>query len=218
MPVLGGAGYHHTLANIRTHVRANLAETDSTNSFWDNTTMLNQYVNQVLGDMALDGIVAEKTYTTTVSSGDQTYIPQSDVWKITRIDLGDKRLREIYEPDFDAVTGENWSSITREPVRWMWDGTYVRFDSVLDADETINVWYWAMPVELEADGDALSLDRAMLSVVVDGVCSRACLADKDDFRYQAYEARYQAGVQKALGHIQRRHESDPPVAHDTVGW
>ena len=217
MPALGGSGYHHTLTNIRDHVRANLGEL-STNSFWSDTVHLDKYVNEALYDMALSGIVAEKTYSADISSGDQTYIPQSDVWKISRIDLGDRRLREIFEPDMDAVTGEDWNSGTGRPSRWFDDGTYVRFDTVLDADETVNVFYWAVPVELASGTDGLSLDRVMLPLVVNYACAKACLMERDTERFQQYMAMYQNALEKAKFHVMSPNASDPPICRDTIGW
>jgi len=218
VPALGGSGYHHTLSDIRTHVRANLGETDNDNSFWDNEDHIDKYTNEVLYKLAALGIVSQKTYTTSIAAGEQTYTPQSDVWKITRIDLGDKRLEQIYEADIDAITGEDWDTTTREPRCWYWDGVYVRFDSVLSDAETVNVWYWAVPVELESSTDALSLDRIALPVIVDGICARACTADKDSERYQIFAMRYQQGIEDLLIHMQRRHESDPAIQHDTVRY
>lgn len=211
------SAFHHTLTNIRDHIRANLAEL-STNSFWSNSVHLDKYVNEALYDMALSGIMAVKTLTTIISSGEQTYIPQSDVWKIKRIDLGDKRLVEIFEPDMDAATGEDWDNYTQEPDTWFDDGVYIRFGSVLDADETINVWYWAVPDEVSAATDELSLDHVMLPLVVNYACAKACLAERDTERFNTYMALYQAALEKAKFHILKPNDSDPPIARDPIGW
>ncbi len=215
MPALGGSGYHHTLTNIRDYVRANLGELSS-NSFWSDTVHLDKYVNEGLYDMALSGIMAEKTLTTTISAGDQTYIPQSDVWKISRIDISDKRLREFYEPDMDAES-EDWDETTAEPTAWFDDCTYVRFNTVLSTDETINVYYWAVPVEVEAGGDGLSLDRVMLPLVVNYACAKACLMERDAERFQMYMMMYEKGLEKAKIHIMKPNASDPAVQHDRIG-
>lgn len=216
MPVVSASGAHHTLTQIRDHARANLGETDSSNTFWTDAVLTKQ-VNQVLYQLALKGIVVRKTYTTSVAAGNQTYTPQADVWKIERLDLTDRRLVEIYEPDMDTVTGEDWDSRTGRPARWYDDGVYVRFDCVLDDTETLNVWYWAVPTELSADSDQSSLYRVMLPLVIDGVCLRACIADKDSERASIFKALFDEGIQDALYHMQKPNESDVAVCRDPHG-
>lgn len=216
MPALAGSGFHHTLTNIRDYVRANLGEL-STNSFWSDTVHLDKFVNEALYVMASAGIMAQKTLTTVISSGDQTYIPQSDVWKIRRIDLGDQRLREIYAPNMDAITGEDWDAYTQEPDYWFDDGVYVRFGSVMDADTTINVWYWAVPTEVSTGTDELALDRAMLPLVVNYACAKACLMERDSERFQLYMGLYQSLLPDAKFNILKPNDSDTPFVSDPHG-
>ena len=212
------SAHHHTLTNLRDHIRANLGELSS-NSLWSDTVHLDKYVNEALYDMALSGIMAIKTLTTVISSGDQTYTPQSDVWKIKRIDLGDKRLREIFERDMDANTGEDWDTYTQEPDFWFDDGVYVRFGSKMDADTTINVWYWAVPdeVTIVPGSDELSLDKVMLPLVVNYACGKACLMERDSERFGLYMSLYQSGLEKAVFHILKPNASDPPICPDPHG-
>ena len=210
------SAFHHTLTNIRDHVRANLGEL-STNSFWSDTVHLDKFVNEALYVMAASGIMAVKTLQTVIDDGDQTYIPQSDVWKIKRIDLGDERLREIYERNMDANTGEDWDIYTQEPDYWYDDGVYIRFGSKMDGDTTINVWYWAVPDELSTGTDELSLDHVMLPLVVNYACAKACLMERDSERFQLYMGLYRSFLDDAKFNILKPNDSDPPIQPDPHG-
>ena len=190
----------------------------SSNSYWDDEDNLNRYINMVLDDMRLRGIVVQRKYTTQSVSGTQFFAPPSTAWKITRIDYDDERLKELTERDMDTITGGDWDGLSGTPEGWYDDGNYIYFDQVPSSSgKVIHVYYWEHPAQLTADTDLSGLLRIFSHVCVYGAASMALLAD-DNAQASAWEGKYEAACERALYHIAKLHESDQPTIRDHVGW
>lgn len=217
MATVGTTGYQNTLKEIRDNVRALLMERSS-NSFWDDDDNLNPYINMVLDDMRMRGIITQKKWSTTSTSGTQQLAPPATAWKITRIDYDDERLRELTERDMDTLTGGNWDSLSGSPEGWYDDGTYIYFDKVPSTSaKVINVYYWEHPATLSADTDLSGFLRIFTHVCVYGVVAMALFAD-ENAQAGAWDAKYEAACGRALYHVAKLHESDSPAIKDHVGW
>jgi len=190
----------------------------SSNSFWDDEDNLNPYINMVLDDMRMRGIVVQRKSTTASVSGTQTLSPPVTAWKIERIDYDDERLRELTERDMDTLTGGDWDSLSGSPEGWYDDGTYIYFDKKPSASaKVINVYYWEHPATLSADADLSGFLRIFTHVCVYGVAAMALFADENQSA-SAWDSKYEAACERALYNVAKMHESDRPVCKDHVGW
>jgi len=83
MVVVVGSGYQHSLSEMRAKVRRRLAQSDASNSNWEDAD-LDDFLNDGIKMMLLDGIgieIAQDTFTTTEDQ--QTWTPPDTVWKTT---------------------------------------------------------------------------------------------------------------------------------------
>jgi hypothetical protein len=217
LATVGTTGYQNTLKEIRDDVRAILMER-SANSFWDDEDNLNPYINMVLDDMRLRGIVTQKKWSSVSTSGTQQITPPATAWKIARIDYDDERLRELTATDMDTLTGGDWDSLSGSPEGWYDDGTYIYFDKKPSASaKVINVYYWEHPARLAADADLSGFLRIFTHICVYGVAAMALTAD-ENAQAPAWEAKYERACERAQYHIAKLHESDSPTIRDHVGW
>jgi len=216
MPVSTAQGYQHSLSEIRDYVRALLMQS-SGDSHWTDAR-IDKFIQLALDDMRLRDVVQIATYSFYSTADLQTWTPQSDVWKITRIDYDDERLEQITQHDFDELTAGDWDVNSGAPERWYDDGTYIWFDrKCSDAGKTIRIYYWKRPQDLSADTDLTGFYKAMLPVVAYRTAQLAKAAD-EKASHSIWKAEFDEAIHHAQLHIMRLHESDAILAHDPVGW
>lgn len=216
MPVVSAEGYQHSLSELRDYIRS-LVQEPSGNTFWKDDD-LDKYIQLTLDDMRMRGVVVQSTYSDVSTADMQTFVPPPYVWKITRIDYDDERLKQITEADLDLLTGGDWDANSGTPQYWYDDGSFVRFDKRCgSAGKTINVYYWERPADISGDSSLSGLYKVFTPCIVYGALYLAYRADKSEMA-GAWKADYEAACQNAIYHSMKPHESDWPEVHDRIGW
>jgi len=217
MPAVASAGYQHTLAQIRTKVRACLLETDSTNTTWSNA-VLDVHINLAIDDVRGEGLVKQTSYDELSTSGDQTIITPLYVWKIVNILYDEEPLREMSLQEFNNLTGGDWDGSTGVPVQWWDSGDRVWFDCKMSSTgKTIHITYLEAPADLAGEEDLSGFYHTLTNVIVYRATAIAWAADSNAQQAQIWDAQYTRALAAALHQETKGHESQDTQVHDHVG-
>lgn len=219
MPAVGTVGYQHTLSDLREHVYACLMQDESNSHF--KPARVNSFINQVFDKMRLKGLYSISTNEFTTAADQQTWVPESDVWRIVGItyDVGGSEvaLEQISRTEMDRLTGADWDANTGTPVYWIDDGEYIWFSTKMDIGKRVKYWYWERQQELTTDVQLSGFYKIFLPVIVAGVLAQAKLADTKIVEYQLYKAEFDELANDALAYMATLHPTSPRT-RDHYGW
>lgn len=219
MPIVAAEGYQHTLSDLREHVYACLMQDESSSNF--KKARINKWINQAFDKMRLKGLYSISTNEFTTTADQQTWVPESDVWRIVGITYdfegSDVALQQIGRRELDELTGADWDSSTGDPVYWVDDGEYVWFDRKMAVGKRVKYWYWERAQEITTDAELSGFYKIFLPVIVAGVLAQAKLSDTKLKEYQMYKAEFNELVIDALAYMSALHPVGSGVV-DHYGW
>ena len=220
MPVVAGSGYQNSLSEVRLKVRNRLMQTSASNSTWTDA-MIDDYINDTLKEMLLDGLIeiAQDTFTTTADQ--QTWVPAATVWKIVEINYNDDCLREMTRDDMNHLTDGDWDSQSGDWTAWFMEETQndrkVRFDKKAPTGKTVNFWFWRCPEDITDDDELTGMFHVFTPIIVEGALWKAHEADGNGDEAQQHKGNFRELIPKAQLHVDKLHESDAASIRDHVG-
>jgi len=219
MPAVSALGYEHTLEDLRGHIYAGLMQDESNSHF--TKARVNKWINQTFDKMRLKGLYSISTNEFTTTADQQTWVPESYVWRIVGITYdfqgNDIALQQISRDDMDALTGDDWDASTGDPVYWVDDGEYVWFDRQMAVGKRVKYWYWERAQEITTDAELSGFYKIFLPVIVAGVLAQAKLSDTKLQEHQLYKMEFTELVEDARAYMSTLHPANPGVK-DLYGW
>lgn len=219
MPAVAGTGFQHTLSDLREHIYACLMQDESASHF--KPARVDRFINQVFDKMRLKGLYSISTNEFTTIADQQTWVPESNVWRIVGItyDFGGSEvaLEQISRQDMDALTDADWDANSGDPRYWVNDGEYIWFSTKMPTGKRVKYWYWERAQELTTDDELSGFYKIFLPVIVAGVMAQAKLADAKLNEHQLYKAEFNELAMDALAYMATLHAAVPRVI-DHYGW
>ena len=219
MPAVSATGYQHTLEDLRAHVYACLMQDESNSHF--KKARVNNFINQVFDKMRLKGLYSIVTNEFTTMADQQTWVPESDVWRIVGITYdfegNDIALEQIGRNAMDDLTGDDWDASTGDPHYWVDDGEYIWFDKKMATGKRVKYWYWERAQEITTDAELSGFYKIFLPLIVAGVLAQAKLSDTKLQEHQLYKMEFDELVLDALAYMSTLHPTRPGVT-DHYGW
>jgi len=219
MPAVSATGYQHTLEDLRAHVYACLMQDESNSHF--KKARVNNFINQVFDKMRLKGLYSIVTNEFTTMADQQSWVPESDVWRIVGITYdfegNDIALEQIGRNAMDDLTGDDWDASTGDPYYWVDDGEYIWFDKKMATGKRVKYWYWERAQEITTDAELSGFYKIFLPLIVAGVLAQAKLSDTKLQEHQLYKMEFDELVLDALAYMSTLHPTRPGVT-DHYGW
>ena len=219
MPAVSATGYQHTLEDLREHVYACLMQDESNTHF--QAARVNKWINEVFDKMRLKGLYSISTNEFTSTADQQTWVPESNVWRIVGITYdfegNDIALQQISRRELDELTGDDWDASSGDPYYWVDDGEYVWFDKKMATGKRVKYWYWERAQEITTDEELSGFYKIFLPVILAGVLAQAKLSDAKLNEYQMYKMEFTELVLDALVYMAALHPVDTGVV-DHYGW
>lgn len=209
-----------TQAQSLTDLRAQLDETNNDSRYWADSELY-QYINDGVRDIARRGeTILSFNATLLAVAGQAKYNLPPDVIRVHRCEYIPTGQTQVYPvqgstyDELDQIWGINPTTQSSYPSVYACWGTpgqmTIQFYPVPAQSATINLYYYAMPVDLKTDGtDAstfLTIPTGWEDVLVKYACSRALLKMRDP-NWEVWQKLYVDDVQFMIEVTRQAHDN-----------
>lgn len=209
-----------TQAQSLTDLRAQLDETNNDSRYWADSELY-QYINDGVRDIARRGeTILSFNATLNAFAGQAKYNLPPDVIRVHRceyIPIGQTQVYPVQGSTYDEldqIWGINPTTQSSYPSVYACWGTpgqmTIQFYPVPAQSATINLYYYAMPVDLPTDGSAstqvLTIPTGWEDVLVKYSCARALLKMRDP-NWEVWQKLYVDDVQFMIEVTRQAHDN-----------